>query len=420
MFEGVDKLRAGWVALGLVLAAIVGYVVLAFLGTVVFGIFLYYATRPAHLRIRPYIGQRTVSALLSLFVLALPFVLLVVYAAAIAFQELGRIAQRVDFGPYTETVNQYLDVSQVVDDPQVALDQLGDPQAMLDVVGSALGYLGLIGNGLLSLFVAFAIAFYLLRDAHRLSEFGALANDERGLLKTYWRAVDESLSDVFFGNILNALLTGAIGAIAYSLLNLIAPAKLAIPYPALIGVLAGAGSLIPIVGMKIVYVPLLLFLAGRAAILGTGYQFVAIATAVSFLVVDVIPDIMLRPYVSGGSLHTGTVMLAYILGPVFFGWYGLFLGPLILVLVTHFVRLVLPELLAGERIVPETRDPGELAAADAAEEAEERGPGSTSAEASDAGAGNDDETASKAARGSETDGDEHSTADSDTPPSGDS
>ena len=42
-------------------------------------------------------------------------------------------------------------------------------------------------------------------------------------------------------------------------------------------------------------------------------------------------------------------MFAFILGPALFGWYGLFLGPLLLVLIAHFVRLVLPELLAGDR-----------------------------------------------------------------------
>jgi hypothetical protein len=50
-------------------------------------------------------------------------------------------------------------------------------------------------------------------------------------------------------------------------------------------------------------------------------------------------------------------MFAYILGPVLFGWYGLFLGPLILVLVVHFVRLVLPELVTGKQLEPEALDP---------------------------------------------------------------
>jgi hypothetical protein len=51
-------------------------------------------------------------------------------------------------------------------------------------------------------------------------------------------------------------------------------------------------------------------------------------------------------------------MLAYTLGPLLFGWYGVFLMPMLLVLVFEFARIVLPELLDGERIRPFAVDPG--------------------------------------------------------------
>lgn len=361
MFEQVDRHRVAWTVVGLALTAVLAWVTVTFLGTVVFGLFLYYATRPAHRRIEPRVGQPTVSALLALLALALPVVLLVVYTAAIALQELSLLATTIDLGPYASTIEPYLDVSTVVDNPETALDQVGDPQALLDVLGSALNYLGFVGSGLLSLFIAFSIAFYLLRDAHRLTGYAALVADERGTLEAYARAVDKSLSSIYFGTVLNAFLTGVIAAISYSLLNLIAPPGLAIPFPALVGVLAGAGSLIPVVGMKIVYVPLVLYLGGRAVLDGTGVQFVVIVAVVSVVVVDLIPDFVLRPFVSGRGLHTGTVMFAFVLGPTLFGWYGLFLGPLLLVLIAHFVRLVLPELLAGDRPDADTVPPEERA-----------------------------------------------------------
>lgn len=359
MFEQVDRHRVAWTVVGFALTAVLAWVTVTFLGTVVFGLFLYYATRPAHRRIEPRVGQPTVSALLALLALALPVVLLVVYTAAIALQELSVLADSIDLGPFASTIEPYLDVSTVVDNPETALDRVGDPQALLDVLGSVLEYLGFVGSGLLSLFIAFSIAFYLLRDAHRLTGYGALVADERGTLEAYARAVDKSLSSIYFGTVLNAFLTGVIAAITYSLLNLMAPPGLAIPFPALVGVLAGAGSLIPVVGMKIVYVPLVLYLGGRAVLDGTGFQFVVIVAIVSLVVVDLIPDFVLRPFVSGRGLHTGTVMFAFVLGPVLFGWYGLFLGPLLLVLIAHFVRLVLPELLAGDRPDADTVPPEE-------------------------------------------------------------
>jgi hypothetical protein len=65
-------------------------------------------------------------------------------------------------------------------------------------------------------------------------------------------------------------------------------------------------------------------------------------------------------------------MFAFVLGPVLFGWYGLFLGPLLLVLIAHFVRLALPELLAGDRpesdrVDPEPTDGESAATTDAVE-----------------------------------------------------
>jgi len=61
------------------------------------------------------------------------------------------------------------------------------------------------------------------------------------------------------------------------------------------------------------------------------------------------------------SMWVGLVMFAYILGPLLFGWYGIFLGPMILVLVVHFGRIFIPELLSGTDIRPAAVDPETVA-----------------------------------------------------------
>lgn len=45
------------------------------------------------------------------------------------------------------------------------------------------------------------------------------------------------------------------------------------------------------------------------------------------------------------------LMLSYIFGPFLFGWYGLFLTPILLVLVLQYSRIILPELV-GSRPTP--------------------------------------------------------------------
>lgn len=360
-----NKGRVAWWVAGAALAAALAFVAYSFVGTLVFGVFIYYATRPIYRRIRRGGNHPNVAAAISLFALVLPALLLVAYAVAIVLQELDRYAKATNFDPTRYGI-----------DPAF-LDRIADPATLLRgnladyltgenlgglvaSLGSAFGTVAVLGIALVHLFVMLALAFYLLRDDHRLSRwFYHRFGDEKGVVQSYARAVDRDFNSIFFGNILNAVLTGTIAVIAYSALNVFAPPSLAIPAPALVGLLAGAASLIPVVGMKLVYVPVAIFMFARALLTnapGT-LTFVAAFVVVSFVIVDTIPDLVLRPYVSGRSLHVGAVMIAYTLGPLLFGWYGIFLMPMLLVLVVHFAHIVLPELISGRTVEPYAIDP---------------------------------------------------------------
>lgn len=368
----IQRSRAMWWSLALVLAGALAYVVYSFIGTFVFGLFIYYATRPIYRRIRRRVKPPSLAAAVALFALALPALGLVVYAATIALREFLKYADQLSSDEVP------IDLEAYGIDPTL-LEGIASPQALLeydfrsvltpeaissvfDSLSVAANTFAFLGIGAIHLFVMIAFAFYLLRDGHRLRRWGqSMFADDHGILEAYMRGVDRDFNNIFFGNILNAILTGTIGVIAYSLLNVIAPVGVNIPAPALIGLLAGVASLIPVVGMKLVYVPVAAYMALEATIANPpGFWFVLLFAAVSFVIVDTIPDLVLRPYVSGRSLHVGAVMLAYTFGPLLFGWYGIFLMPMILVLFVNFVRLVLPELLAGKPIRPYMVDPGHL------------------------------------------------------------
>lgn len=352
----IDRDRLGWWAIALVLAVLVGYLLTSFIGTFVFGIFVYYATRPIHKRLSRVIQNHSLAAGVSLVALALPALLLAFYTVAIALQELNNFLETQDVGyqPLQSLLAPYFDVSQIVADPLSLLSGPGTLETVQTIVQELMTYLGFFGIGALHLFVVIIIAFYLLRDDHRLAGWWRQRfADSEGVMEAYMYRVDRDFSNIFFGNILNAVLTGIIGAAAYSVLNVLSPAGLHLPYPALLGLLTGVASLIPVIGIKIVYVPAAIYL-----VIATGGDpalvwFPVVFVIVSFVIVDVIPDLVLRPYVSGRNLHLGMIMLAYIFGPLLFGWYGLFLGPMLLVLLVHFVALVLPELLVGAPIQPE-------------------------------------------------------------------
>ena len=358
----VDRTRLAWMGFGVILAGLVGLIIYRFIGTFVFGVFIYYATRPLYIRVRRRVGPPSLAAAVSLLGVALPALLLISYTFAIALQEFNRLADRYEFASLETYIQPYIDVSGVLQTPTQLLED-GGLEAIREVITQATAYVGFIGTGALHLFVMIAIAFYLLRDDYRLSRWVRRRfADDTGVFEAYVDAVDRSYHQIFFGNILNAALTGTIGAIAYNVLDLLAPAVVPIPYPTLLGLLAGVASLIPIIGMKLVYFPATILLIAEAVLAGKpgALWFPLVFAAVSFVIVDTIPDLVLRPYVSGRNLHVGMVMLAYIFGPLAFGWYGIFLGPMILVLVIHFARLVLPELMAGVPIRPYAVDPSQM------------------------------------------------------------
>ncbi len=367
-FPELDRGRLAWWGLGLVLASALVFVAYSFVGTLVFGLFIYYATRPIYGQLRRGLNNPSLAALVSLFTLVLPALLLVGYAFTIVLQQIDEYASDgpLDverFGLDPETIDKVADPATILQDALGGVLSTGDVTQLLSSLGSAFGTVATLGIAVIHLFVMLALAFYLLRDDHRLSRwFYRRFGDDRGVVQTFFSAVDRDFKAIFFGNILNAVLTGTIGVITYSTLNVFAPPELRIPAPALVGLLAGIASLIPVVGMKLVYVPVALLLLVQTVLTPAPglLAFVVAFVVVSFVLVDSIPDLVLRPYVSGRSLHVGAVMLAYTLGPLLFGWYGIFLMPMLLVLVVQFARHVLPPLMDNRSFEPYAIDPGQL------------------------------------------------------------
>lgn len=349
-----------WLLCSIVLLGAIGYVLSSFIGLVVVGLFVYYAARPVYRRLVARVGHPTAAAGLSIVTLVLPLFLLAGYALLIVSRELRRLTNVPAFGPQQlgidpETYRRLTDPSFLLSPEARELLTGALSGSILDSVVSLAETATTLGVILINLLAIAVFAFYLLRDDDRLARWLHTTLDTRGtVFETFLQAVDRDLSSIFFGNILNAIVTGTIAVIAYSVLNVFAPAGAAIPAAALVGSLAGAASLIPIVGMKIIYVPVALYMAARGVMTAGGESlwFVVLFGVVSVIVVDSIPDFLLRPYVSGKNVHIGSLMLAYILGPLFFGWYGLFLMPALLVVVVQFAMVVVPTLDLGSSPVP--------------------------------------------------------------------
>lgn len=336
-----------WWLAGLVLTAFTFIFIHKFIGTFVFGLFFYYITRPVYRHIYKHIRHRSIAAAFSLIVVALPLIGLLVWIGFAAIREYRAAENNLPLADQLEPLLGPLpDISSLTTPSDLSLSATF--QTAQNAFDITLQYASVFGIGFTHMFLMIVIAFYLLRDDHRVSNWFRSFDNNDGLLDRYMNGVDEDLHHIFFGNILNAVFAGIIAAILYSGLAAISPPGLRIPYPVLVGALVGLASLIPLVGMKIIYVPVSAYLIAVSLISGTWdttYWFPITFLIFSIVLVDGIPDLILRPYVSGKNTHIGLLMGAYILGPFMFGWYGLFLAPMILVLTAQYAKIILPSLL---------------------------------------------------------------------------
>ncbi|ADJ16623.1 permease [Halalkalicoccus jeotgali B3] len=189
-------------------------------------------------------------------------------------------------------------------------------------------------------FLTILFVFFLLRDEQRIKEWGYenVLEGHPNLIR-YIQAVNQGLKSVYFGYTLTMLAITIISAILYHALNLTALSGLAIPHPTLLAIATGLASVIPLVGRNLLYGAVLVYLsilALRSYL--TLLWFPGLFFIVMNLAFDSIIRIYVRPSLSGRLFPIGLVMFAYLLGPPIFGWYGIFLGPFVMVVVVQFLR----------------------------------------------------------------------------------
>ncbi|KTG09438.1 hypothetical protein AUR64_16810 [Haloprofundus marisrubri] len=361
MFADIDtslsRTTVGWWLLTLALGATLAFVAYSFVGTLVLGLFAYYGTRPLYRRVRTVAPSDGLAAISTLLLTILPLFLVVAAIAVVGLNELssvtgGQMEALLQAIPGTQNLSQ---LQSVLNQPGQVVSAVrnGQIQGMLT---AGVGVLGAIANGLLHLSLAFTIGYFLLRDGNQVADwFRSDVADPGTAAYGYVTAVDKDLETLYFGNILLIFVVAVLATAVYHGYNLVAPDPVTVPLAALLALLTGLATLVPIVVGKLVYVPLVLALLVRAfQASGSLIVYPLGLLVVCFLLLDILPQTVLRPYISGRKIHTGLVMFSYIMGTMLFGWYGLFLGPLVLVLSLQLIRIVFAELLHGESVTPET------------------------------------------------------------------
>ena len=170
--------------------------------------------------------------------------------------------------------------------------------------------------------------FFLFRDGPQTWDtiFRAIPLEEEHKAKIFER-LNTTMKAVVRGTLLTAVAQGATAGVTYYLLG--------VPFSVFLGALSGLLSLLPVGGTAIVWAPVALYLLFSGAV-AKGVILIGVGLGLVGLM-----DNLLQPLLVGGKarLPVLPLFLASLGGLAYFGFLGLFLGPVLLavVLVTFVI-----------------------------------------------------------------------------------
>lgn len=367
--------RAKWLLLGIALLLMLVWIMRPFLDVFIYGLFVYYITRPIKQWVGRYIKNNTIAVTVALILLALPLIILIAYTLLIGLTQLMIIVNSYGLtsalpsGPLTNMTVSIAELQTSLSSGNMSVEALTNMtreswyQQMTGYSGAlpiiqqvAIATGSTIVDILFKFFIIFLVAFYLLTEDEKLQKWFAKSfprtmEEHNGLLPRYCKRVDMDLQKIFFGNLLSIVTFAIIAAVVFEGLSIFAPVpSMRIPSAILLGILCGVCALIPIVGMWLIVLPVLLYVLVQSLIAGTlmaNVGYFIFMVLIIFVFVQTLPTFIIQPFMARGQVHTGLLMFAYILGPLVFGISGLFIGAIVLVLLTHYFGIVLPEMADG-------------------------------------------------------------------------
>lgn len=181
---------------------------------------------------------------------------------------------------------------------------------------------------LMQLLITLFVLFFLLRDRLQIVQWlrahSPLTDRETALI---FKKVEDCLQATVVGHMCTCLIQGFLGGVMMGVLGL--------PFAVLCGAVMAIFALIPTLGAPVVWVPVALMLMLQGS-LGKGL----ILVAWGVLVIGTIDNILYPLFVGRKvTLHTVPILFSYLGGIVLFGFSGLVLGPLIVMLTWAFLEI---------------------------------------------------------------------------------
>ncbi len=184
-----------------------------------------------------------------------------------------------------------------------------------------------VGGMVVSFFLIFITMFFLLRDGPQLM---AVIRSTSPLPEAYESELIKNFQDVSYATFFGSLLTAAAYGIAAFLFFVI----LGLPAPLFWGAIVSLASLVPIVGTSLVWIPWAAYLV----LAGQTTRGIILLTVGSLVIGSI--DNVLKPMIIQGrtDVHPLLVFFSVLGGLQAFGFLGILLGPLVVVLFISFLN----------------------------------------------------------------------------------
>lgn len=310
-----------------------GWILWPFYGAVLWGTATAIVFKPLHRELLRRFRQRaTLAALATVLVILLLVMLPLAVVSVSLTQEAAALFEMIKSGEFSLTL--YLQqiyavlpgwVLQILErlgvaDPALLQQRLAGTLSQVGqaIAGKALGIGQDTFDVVVGFFVMLYLLFFLLRDGDRLS---TLMRNALPMPEAYKTQLGEKFRAVIRatvkGNIAVAALQGALGGVAFWVLDVHAPVLWAVVMAFL--------SLLPAVGAGLIWLPLALYLLATGDI-GAGLGLIAYGVLVIGLV-----DNLLRPLLVGKDIKMPDylVLISTLGGMAVFGINGFVIGPLI-------------------------------------------------------------------------------------------
>jgi predicted PurR-regulated permease PerM len=314
-----------------------GLILSPFFMPIMWAVILARLTYPMYERLRRWSrGRENLSAALMtlaiVFVAILPAVYLVTLGIQEAIAAYQRATEWIQGGGLKRLPELLLHIPVIGEFSQELIGRavvtIGDLQGSIveggkTVSGFLLAQMGNIAKNTLEFVTDFLLMlftlFFLLRDGHRLYDilYQAIPLDPEHKAAIVER-LTHTVGAVVKGTLLTAMAQGAVAGTTYWLLG--------IPFPVFLGGLSALLALLPVGGTAFVWGPLAVYLLITGAV-WKGLVLIAVGAGLVGLM-----DNILQPWLIGAKADLPLLFLffATIGGIAYFGFIGLFLGPIIL------------------------------------------------------------------------------------------